>query len=219
MRTNNPNGRIRKRDEHILFLKRVVRNPRALGAVMPSSQALSKFICNHVNLTSTDPIIELGAGTGRFTKALLEQGCDPSRLYLVELDKELCEYLRKNFPKVHVIQGDATSLQTLLPTEIIGKVLTVISGIPLINLSEAVLESLVLSCFSITQEGGELLQFTYGPLSPLPAKRLGLHKEKLGYVLQNFPPAVVWKYQKLAMGHVLDGPLVALKQKFSFFRK
>ena len=185
-----------KRDETILFFKRLLKNPKALGAITPSSLALSNFICRHVEATPDSYVVEIGAGTGRFTRALLLYGVVPSQLYVVEMDSELCNYLNAHFPEVTVINGDASRLVEILPPHIIGKVSTVISGIPLVNLSESVQAGIAEACFSVLAEGGQMLQFTYGPTSPLSSRKLGLHKKRLGSVIWNFPPAVIWAYKR-----------------------
>jgi len=185
-----------KQNENLLFFKRVLKNPRALGAVAPSSFALSNFICQHVKTTVDSYVVEIGAGTGRFTRALLYYGIAPSRLFVVEVDLELCDFLKLHFPDVTVIHGDARNLVEILPSDIIGKVSTVISGIPLINLPESLQAEIADACFSVLMEGGQMLQFTYGPISPLSSRKLGLDKKRLGHVLWNFPPAVIWAYKR-----------------------
>lgn len=185
-----------KRDENLLFYKRLLKNPKALGALAPSSLALSNFICRHVEATPDSFVVEIGAGTGRFTRALLRYGVAPSQLFVVEMDPELCNFLNKHFPQVTVINGDASRLLEILPPHVIGKVSTVISGIPLVNLSESLQAGIADACFAVLAEGGQMLQFTYGPVSPLSCRKLGLHKKRLGHVLWNFPPAVIWAYKR-----------------------
>lgn len=205
-----------KRDENILFLKRVLKNPKALGAVTPSSIALSNFICRHVIATPDSYVVEIGAGTGRFTRALLRNGIIPSQLFVVEMDSELCDFLRKHFPQVNVIHGDARHLLNILPQHVIGKVSTVISGIPLVNLSEAVQASIADACFGVLHEGGQMLQFTYGPISPLSCRKLGLSKKRLGSVLLNFPPAVIWSYKR---GRAAQPKSQMLMRRLRYFRR
>lgn len=185
-----------KRDENLLFFRRLLKNPKALGALAPSSLALSNFICRHVEATPDSYVVEIGAGTGRFTRSLLNNGINPAQLFLVEMDAELCEYLSLHFPQVTVINGDASKLLQILPPHIIGKVSTVISGIPLVNLSAALQAGIADACFAVLAEGGRMLQFTYGPISPLSSRKLGLHKKRLGHVFWNFPPAVIWAYKR-----------------------
>lgn len=187
---------IRKRDESLLFLKQLIRNPKSLGAVVPSSQMLADFICGHVPTAENHLVVEVGAGTGRFTQGLLKAGIKPENLIVLEIDPLMCSFLRKNFPHINVIEGNANQLHTLLPNEWVGKIGTIISGIPMVNLSGEDQEQIISSCFQVLSETGFVLQFTYGPISPLSSKKLGLTKKRLGHVFMNFPPATVWQYSR-----------------------
>jgi phosphatidylethanolamine/phosphatidyl-N-methylethanolamine N-methyltransferase len=82
----------------------------------------------------------------------------------------------------------------LLPKHVVGNVTSVVSGIPMMNLSLSHQARLISSWKKVLSPRGSIIQFTYGPLSSLPAERLGLIKKRLGHVLRNFPPATVWKY-------------------------
>ncbi|MBX9977924.1 MAG: methyltransferase domain-containing protein [Alphaproteobacteria bacterium] len=187
-----------KREENLLFFKQLVKNPKALGALVPSSEALGKFISKQINLTGDPYFVEIGAGTGSLTMALLRAGVRPDRLFVVEIDPSLSDFLKKKLPSdIHVITGDACHLSCLLPEHVIGHVDTVISGIPMMNLTIFEQMNLIQSSFQIMKPEGSLLQFTYGPLSPLPAKKLGLQKKRVGHVLLNFPPATIWRYTKI----------------------
>lgn len=182
--------------EQILFLKQMIKNPRALGAIAPSSERLSKLICKNVCQKNDGYVLEVGAGTGRFTHQLLKSGVPANRLIVVELEPELVTYLRIRFPGITILCGSATDLGVLLPRETIGHIQTVVSGIPLMNLSLSVRENIVKNCFSVMRDGGSLLQFTYGALSPLPSKKMQLIQKCVGRVLMNMPPATVWEYKK-----------------------
>lgn len=163
-------NRIRRRDEGILFLKTLMKNPRALGAVAPSSVGLCELIAKNVYHPEDHYVLEVGAGTGRITRQLLSSGIDPSHIYVVELDPQMCIFLREKLPGVHVIEGDACHLKELLPEEVISKISTVVSGIPMINLSKELQGQIISSCFNVMSKDGILLQFTYGPISPIAAK-------------------------------------------------
>ena len=187
---------IRKRDESLLFLKQLIRNPKSLGAVVPSSQVLADFICGHVPTVDNHLVVEVGAGTGRFTQGLLKAGIKPENLIVLEIDPLMCSFLRKNFPQINVIEGNANQLHTLLPEHWVGRIGTIISGIPMVNLSGEDQELIISSCFQVLSPSGAVLQFTYGPISPLSSKKLGLAKKRLGHVFMNFPPATVWQYSR-----------------------
>src|SRR3954468_2931891 len=83
-----------------LFLKRWLRGPLAMGAVVPSGRLLAEALALTAlgEMAGRDGhVIELGAGTGEVTKALLAAGIPPARLALVERDPELAAFLRRHF--------------------------------------------------------------------------------------------------------------------------
>ncbi|CAN0489083.1 unnamed protein product, partial [Phaeothamnion confervicola] len=118
----------------ILFFRRWLANPMKVGAVLPSSPALARLVAKQVRLGPGQRVIELGPGTGPVTKALLAVGVPADRLFVIEIDAALCAYLRREFPNVAVIQGDATKIKDLLPAEWVGRAACVISGIPMLPL-------------------------------------------------------------------------------------
>src|SRR6187431_1830459 len=101
------------RDE-FRFLRTLIEKPLSVGAVAPSGKALARVMANYVDPRAAGPIVELGPGTGPVTEALVERGIDPARLTLVEYDPEFCRLLRRRFPGVNVVQGDAYNLRQTL---------------------------------------------------------------------------------------------------------
>lgn len=184
-----------------------------MGAIAPSSQMLAKFMCKHVQIND-GYVVEIGAGTGRLTQSLLQSGIPEGKLIIVELDLVLYQFLKRRFPNLNVIHGDATQLAHLLPPDVVKNISTIISGIPLINLPSQIVKQLCLSCFEVLKDDGILLQFTYRPTSPIPAKELGLHKKRLGHVFFNIPPATVWRYQKHENPYVHEGATIKRLRKF-----
>lgn len=179
-----------------LFLLRVLRNPLRLGAVAPSSRYLGALLARHAFVDDDSPVVELGGGTGSITRALIKEGIAPSRIYVVELDPSLASYLKTAFPDINVIQGNATELGKILPPEIIGKVQRVVSGLPMINMPEAIRRQILESSFDIMAPGGGYLQYTYSPRANVDAKAYGLTKKRLGMTFRNLPPATVWQYTR-----------------------
>jgi phosphatidylethanolamine/phosphatidyl-N-methylethanolamine N-methyltransferase len=177
------------------FLKSVYRNPTRAGAVAPSSSALSKRMASLVRQDASH-VLEIGAGTGAFTGALLERGIPPGRVWAVEIDPSLASFLEQQFPAVHVLCGNAVDLAALLPSSVQGRVDTVVSGLPMRNLRREERRETVASVLQMLRPGGDFLQFTYGFRSPIETKGLSLQAERLGRVWNNLPPAAVWRYCK-----------------------
>lgn len=180
-----------------LFLLRALRNPRQLGAVAPSSRHLGALLAKHTAASQDNsPIVELGGGTGSLTRSLIKAGIDPARLYVIELDPELAKYLKSALPQVNIIQGNATDLEHILPSDVIGKVRCIVSGLPMINIPQMIQRKILESCFKIMVPEGAVLQYTYSPRSSIDTKAYQLNKKRLGTVFLNLPPATVWRYTK-----------------------
>ncbi len=79
-------------------------------------------------------MLELGAGTGVVSRALLAGGVPPERLIVVEIVPEMADHLRGVLPGVQVLEGDARDLPTLLPHHWHGRIGSVVCGIPLVLL-------------------------------------------------------------------------------------
>jgi phosphatidylethanolamine/phosphatidyl-N-methylethanolamine N-methyltransferase len=146
-------------------------------------------------------VIELGAGTGQVTKALLAAGIAPGRLVLVERDVEFATFLRRHFDGPRIVEGDAAHLPRLLADNGIAPVAAVVSSLPLLSLPSDVVTGIVTGVFEALPRGGALVQFTYGPTPPVPRglrERLRLEGRHGPRIWRNVPPAVVWTFRRPA---------------------
>jgi phosphatidylethanolamine/phosphatidyl-N-methylethanolamine N-methyltransferase len=177
-----------------LFLKRWLANPLQMGSVIPSSPALCRRIAALAACGPDEVVVELGAGTGVISRALLDAGLPPERLVVVEIVRDMADHLRSALPGVNVIQGDAFELAKALPARMHGKVGTAICGIPLVMLPLAQQQRFVDAVESVAPGKGFLL-YTYCITSPLPYGKLGLTAKREAWTPLNIPPASVWRYQ------------------------
>lgn len=86
------------------------KNPEAIGAIAESSEQLAHMITSEVPASGPQKrILEVGAGTGVFTKKLIEKLQPGDQLDVVELMPELCAILDKEFKdqtQVTIFCGD-----------------------------------------------------------------------------------------------------------------
>ncbi|MFQ5628854.1 MAG: class I SAM-dependent methyltransferase [bacterium] len=182
-----------------VFLKELILNPRNIGAACPSSKKLAKRIASFVPLANDGYVVELGAGTGVVTAALLEHGIHPNRLIAVEKSKHLVELLRKKFPQITIIHGDAAALSSLLLTTLNFNILpitTIVSSLPLRSLPQHVVKQISQQIEQIITLNGRLIQFTY---DIRPSKSPSFHmltNSQSKMVWRNLPPARIHFYQK-----------------------
>lgn len=178
-----------------LFFRRWLRNPLQMGSVIPSSPSLCRRIAAHVRRAPDEQVVELGAGTGVVSRALLGSGVPAARLTVVEIVPEMAGFLRESLPGVDVVQGDAFDLPNALPAAMRGRIGTVICGIPLVLLPLERQHAFVDAVEAVAPGRGFLL-YTYCATSPLPWRKLGLTAERVAFTPFNIPPASVWRYVK-----------------------
>lgn len=178
-----------------LHLWRFIRHPARFASLIPSSPALSRLVAGQVRRSGDQYVVELGAGTGVVTHALLASGIPAARLIAVEVDPRMAGFLRAAYPEITVVEGDALDLRRALPPSVAGNVGTVVCGIPVSLLPEARQRALTDLAFSLMPAGGRLLVYSYRLASPLPAAALGLVGRRLAWTLLNVPPASVWGYE------------------------
>ena len=65
------------------FFRSWISDPRRVAAVAPSGDSLARLMTKHI-VPSGGPVLELGAGTGVFTRALVARGVRECDLTLVE---------------------------------------------------------------------------------------------------------------------------------------
>ncbi len=194
-------GSVRWLDE-ARFIRTWLENPRATGALSPSSRALSRAVAGEVDPNADGPVVELGPGTGPVTDALIRRGIAPERLILVEYEEAFCRLLARRYPQCRIIQGDAYALARTLAPVLEQPAAAIVSSLPLLNTPDRRRLALLGDAFALMRPGAPFIQFTYGLLSPIPRHApscaLAFDAHASAPVWMNLPPARVWTYRALA---------------------
>ncbi len=179
------------------FFRSWISNPLRVAAIAPSGTSLAKLMTKEIAALD-GPIIELGPGTGVFTRALLARGIREEDLTLIEYGPEFISSLKSRFPSARILQMDAAHLGQADIFE--GEpVSAVVSGLPLLSMSPRKITAILVSTFTYMRPGGALYQFTYGPRCPVPRPildRLGLKATHIGGTVRNLPPAAVYRISR-----------------------
>ncbi|MGO2240734.1 MAG: class I SAM-dependent methyltransferase [Halomonas sp.] len=148
-------------------------------------------------------MIELGPGTGVFTRALIERGVKQENLTLIESMPEFAVALSILYPQAQILRMDATRLRMIDLFE--GRPAgAVVSGLPLLSMSPRKVIAVLSGAFRKMGSEGVFYQFTYGarcPVSPRIQHHLGIKAERLGRTLANFPPATVYRFRRVSSIH------------------
>ena len=172
------------------FLKAAIQNPREVGSGCPSSpylaNAMAKEIVNH----REGIIVELGGGTGVITRALLKQGVSTHRLIVIERSPTLVALLRRQFPNVRVIQGDAGELDKLLGHDS-ENVSAIVSSLPLKSLPKNCVFKIKQQINKLLDDKGVFIQFTYDLRLSSSLKERDFSCKHTQLIWKNLPPARV----------------------------
>ena len=178
-----------------IFLRQVLRNPSQISAVAPSSERLARKMVAALP-DSAGPIVELGPGTGKFTRALLAAGVAPHDLAAFEMSQDFVSHLRQRFPLVDVRHRGAQHMDEAFGTTPLR---AVVSGLPLLSIPLQIQRAILSAAFRRLAPGAPFIQFTYGPFPPVPQAlrdELGLSARSTGWVMANLPPAQVYLFTR-----------------------
>ena len=177
-----------------LFFRHWLRHPLGIGAMLPSSLAVARAMARDLPLHRPGAVLELGGGTGIVTRTLLEAGCPPERLVVVEREPALAAVLRRSFPAIRIVEGDARDLSRLLALHGVTRLAAVVSSLPIKWFPIAGQREVVMPCLDLLGEGGALLQLTNALVSPLDRAALCLEGAEIERIWTQFPPVQLWRY-------------------------
>jgi len=172
------------------FLKAFADDPKSIGAVLPSSKQLAREMVSHVSLSSSGVVIELGPGTGAITRALLVSGVSPEKIIAIEYSAKMADRLKRAFPKIRVIVGDAAYLVDLLK-EMDLCIDAIISSLPLRSLPQETVRSVLTAIPAVLSEQGRYIQYTYDIRNETRYYPDHYQLEHARVVWWNIPPAKV----------------------------
>ena len=180
-----------------MFIYRYLKHPKQTGALCSSSNKLAHTITSNINLEKAQNIVEIGAGTGSFTKEIFKKKQEKAKFLAVEIDEKMAEKLKKKFPNLDIEINSAANLKHILKQKGINEVQSIISGIPWALLKENEQEKLLQIIYESLSDEGFFATFAY-ILPTLAARRFKkllfrIFKEvKISKIVwQNFPPALV----------------------------
>ncbi|WP_026793151.1 class I SAM-dependent methyltransferase [Pleomorphomonas oryzae] len=181
----------------LLFAREWFRNPLSVAAIFPSGRALASLMTREIS-AETGPVVELGPGTGVFTRALLKRGVRPQDLTLVEYSSDFARLLQTRFPRVRVLWMDAAGLDRskLFDGVPVG---AVVCGLGFLNMSQEKITAILKAAFDYLRPDGSLFLFTYGARCSVPdatLAELDLNAIWVGRTFQNIPPASVYRIER-----------------------
>jgi phosphatidylethanolamine/phosphatidyl-N-methylethanolamine N-methyltransferase len=183
-------------EDEVRFFKTWATSPLKVGSVTPTSRQLANVMVALARPDLSGFVLETGPGTGVVTQALLDAGMPAERIVSIEYDKDFCRLLKKRFPDIHLIQGDALDLKNTLGEFRDVKFSTALSGIPLLNLPKKKRAPYLEGLLDHLVPGGVVSQLSYSFTPPQEAIPGRLAVDKSKWVTLNFPPGRAWIYRR-----------------------
>ncbi len=190
--------------DHARLLGAFVKGPTTVGAIAPSSRWLADRMTADMGLREARTVVELGPGTGVFTRAICDSVAPEAVVMAVEIDPAMTELLIDRFPRVRVVNDSAEHLDRQLAAAGRSEADVILSGLPWASFSRDRQERLLAAVLKVLRPGGRFATFAYIPAAWLPAGRRFRKLLESSFrsvattpvVWRNLPPAFVYRCEK-----------------------
>lgn len=179
------------------FVKAALKDPKNVSTIFPTMKFLAQSLIAHSDMAPGHRVLELGCGSGAITQHILEQ-VDQLESYVgVELDSNLVDFLKKQYPQQLFLNVSADNLEEHIEDESID---TVICSLPWTLFNPELQESITQEIVRVLKPGGKFTTFlclhslTY-PGAPRAKKFFNSYFtgfEKRETIARNIPPANVY---------------------------
>jgi len=177
----------------LTFLLQYIFKPRTVGAVLPSSKYLAKKMLASVDFDVAKCIVEYGAGTGVFTKRILEKRHPDTVIIVFEKNEAFYQSLTNKYgaePNVYIVNESAENVGQHLQKCGLEYADYIVSGLPFTSLPAEVSENILVQTKKYLSESGTFITFQYSLLKMEFIRRFFISIET-ELEIRNIPPAYV----------------------------
>lgn len=170
------------------FFQAFLRSPRIVASVIPSSPVAVRRAVHALDPASAGVVVELGAGTGCMTRALLDALPATSRLIVIERTAEFIPGLEAiDDPRLAVVHGCASDIGAELQRSGHASADAVISGIPFSTLSPELAGRIAAEIHAALAPGGRFVAYQFNKRVAEYARPL-MGSPEVEFVFRNVPP-------------------------------
>jgi phospholipid N-methyltransferase len=168
----------------LLFARNFFRHPRMLGSLVPSSRFLIRELLDPIRWERARVIVEYGPGVGGITAEILQRMRPDADLIAIETNSEFVSFLRSTLPdkRLHVVEGSAADVQSILRSLGHEHASYVISGIPFSTLPRREREHILKQTRAVLETDGKLAVYQFSSRVLPDLERI------FGYVERGFAP-------------------------------
>ena len=132
-----------------------------IASITPTSSIGVKKVCSKIDFSQNNTIVEYGPGTGVFSKYLLRQMGDDSRLILIERNRNFNSILERkiNDPRVVLVQDSCENVLDTLRMCKEAEADYILSGIPFSFLDHDLKHRILYNTHRALKKGGKFLVY------------------------------------------------------------
>lgn len=177
------------------FLREYIKNPRQIGAITPSSRWLVQALLTAAPVEQAQVVVELGAGTGVVTDAILKRLPANGRLFVFENEPLFLHALQQRVHDERVTWcGDsAIHLAQVLQDHTIVAADRIISELPFNAFDPAVRAGIMRAICNSMNSNSIFVTFQYTPLQNKLFRTWFTRSCISSIVWLNLPPAAVYQ--------------------------
>ena len=178
----------------VAFLNKFLLSPGKIGSITPSSKYLTQKMLSAVPWAQIETLVELGAGTGVFTRYIADHKTASCQVLVIERDFHMRKLLRNTYPMFH-FGAKAENLDRLLHQHALSPADCIISGLPFATFPDLLRHKLIATSYRVLKPEGIFIAFQY---SLQMRKTLKTYFPQVGinFVPLNIPPAFVYFCKK-----------------------
>lgn len=145
------------------FLRSFLASPRKVGAVLPTSRRTVRDTLDLAPLEQARWVVELGAGTGVYTRGILERIGSDAHLLAFEVDSQLSSALASELrdPRLSVVNDSAVDVARHLDGATVD---VIVSAVPFTSLPVPERTRILRAARDVLGRDGIMLVLQYSPL-------------------------------------------------------
>jgi phospholipid N-methyltransferase len=184
--------------ERWAFFQAFLKAPRTVASAIPSSSFLERRVVRTAGISDAGVVVELGAGTGGMTRAVLAAMRPDARLVSIERTDEFIPILQRiEDPRLDVVHGCASTIQQQLGRLGLDGCDAVFSGIPFSTLPPDVCDAIVAAIDESLRPDGRFVAYQFTD-SVADYARPVMGDPVVRHEFRNIPPLKVFCWQKPA---------------------
>jgi phospholipid N-methyltransferase len=183
-------------NSQMVFLHEFLKNPFQVASIIPSSRFLEQHIVKLAEARSAQTVVELGAGIGGTTRAILGAMAPDAKLLSIEINPRFCALLHRiQDPRLTVHCGGAQELRETISRYGLPAPEVVVSGIPFSVIEPGVGPMIVENISSVLVSGGRFVAYQISKhVEELSRPLLGPARVEME--LLNIPPLWLYRWDK-----------------------